>query len=202
MAKENRPGKTFTTGAAAKLLSLRRRTVTNYCEEGKIAATQNRISKRWSIRQEDLARFMKMHGLSAGNKSVLPRVLVVDDEPGIVRTITKILRKSGRELLIDSASNGYEALIRIGSDVPDLIFLDIRMPGMDGRDILKAIRNSPDTEKLKVVVVTGFPEEIDEMIALGADDALPKPFRAEQILQQTDKFLPSSQGALNHEFQL
>jgi len=183
-------GKVFTTGEAARVLSLTRRTVTKYCEEGRITATQNRVSKRWSIRQEDLARFMRSHGLQAGNKSVLPRVLIVDDEPGIVSTITKILRKAERELLLDSATNGYEALIKIGSDVPDLIFLDIRMPGMDGRDILKAIRNSPETEKLKVVVVTGFPEEIDDMIALGADDALPKPFRAEQILRQVQSFLP------------
>ena len=184
------PEKSCSTGAAAALLGIPRRTVTKYCIEGKISATQNKISKRWTIRQSDLVEFMKQHGLTPHKHSPSPRILIIDDDSAVVKTISKILLKTGWGISVDSAFDGFEALIKIGEEMPDLIFLDIQMPRVDGKDILTAIKKGSTTNKIKIIVVTGYPDKIEEMLSLGADRGLVKPFTINQIIDGVSQLLP------------
>jgi len=79
------------------------------------------------------------------------RIMVVDDEASIRRSLSDILLDEGYDVIL--ASDGYEALQRLNAVIPDLILLDIWMPGMDGTEILKEIKNRwPD---IKVIVISG-----------------------------------------------
>ena len=192
MAIINKTKTEYSTGEVASLLGLPRRTLTKYCAEGRINAVQNPISKTWKVRQPDLVEFMKKNGLTPLQTSDRPKILIVDDEPSMVSIITEILSRTGWDLSIDSTTDGFEALIKIGSEMPDLIVLDVQMPGTNGRDILTAIKRGQITRKIKVIVVSGYPDKIDEMLELGAEEALVKPFKKEHLLKKVKELLPDN----------
>ncbi len=100
------------------------------------------------------------------------KVLVVDDEPGIGQTFQRLL---GGAQVVEVAYDGYEALEKIRETPYDLIFLDVRLPGMDGVQTLESIKEIlPDAI---VVMISGYSveEEVKRAMAMGAQDFLPKP---------------------------
>src|SRR5688500_3722337 len=104
------------------------------------------------------------------------RVLVVDDEPGIRKVLRAYLEREG--FLVDEAVDGRSAIIRFaagGGESPDLVLLDIGLPGVDGLEVLRQLRSSSD---VYVLLVTARAEEVDRLVGLGvgADDYITKPF--------------------------
>lgn len=113
------------------------------------------------------------------------RILVVDDEPIVVKSCERILAPEGYS--VDIALNGKEAIEKLGKDGFDLVITDIKMPDMDGIELLRWIRNSkPDTG---VVIITGYPsqESIKEALRLRILDYLPKPFSPALLIETTQK---------------
>jgi DNA-binding response OmpR family regulator len=108
-----------------------------------------------------------------------PRILVVDDEPNIRRVVTTYLRDAGYE--VAEAANGDEALARFDRTEPDLVILDVMMPGRDGIEVLQQIRRRSD---VYVIMLTARSEESDRVIGLtvGADDYVTKPFSAKELV--------------------
>ena len=192
MAIINKTKTEYSTGEVASILGLPRRTLTKYCSEGKIKAVQNPISKTWKIRQQDLVGFMTKFGLTTLKTPAKPKILIVDDEASVILTITEILERAGGDISIDSTTDGFDALIKIGAEMPDLIILDVHMPGTDGKDILRAIKKGEITRDIKVIVITGYPDKMDVMLELGAEEALAKPFDTGHLLQVVKKLLPAS----------
>jgi len=109
------------------------------------------------------------------------RVLVVDDQPTNVRLLHAILSVSGYE--VSTAASGESALASIEASEPDLVLLDILMPGMGGHEVCRRIRERPETAYLPVVMVTASGEE-QKLAALraGADDFLTKPIDRQELL--------------------
>lgn len=102
------------------------------------------------------------------------RVLVVDDDPEVGKLFRRVL--ANRSQTVTTAHDGYEALERINEGQYDLIFLDVKLPGMDGVETLEKIKQiSPDSI---VVMMSGYSveEEINRAIDMGAQDFIPKPF--------------------------
>ncbi len=111
---------------------------------------------------------------------MLPSVLVVDDEPSILRSLHGVLADEGYDVL--TAPNGYEALKIIEEESPDLVLLDIWMPGMDGIETLKEIKkNNPF---LQVVIISGHGtiETAVRATKLGAYDFIEKPLSIEKVM--------------------
>ena len=108
-------------------------------------------------------------------------VLVVDDVPTNVRLLEAILTSHGYTVI--SAASGREALDRVMADLPDLVLLDIQMPGMNGYEVCRRLREVPATEFLPVVMVTSSDSEVrSEAIEAGADDFITKPFNQQELL--------------------
>jgi phosphate regulon transcriptional regulator PhoB len=110
------------------------------------------------------------------------KVLVVDDEPDIVELVTYNLRKEGYN--VTSAADGEEALNKIRKDNFDCLVLDLMMPGIQGVELCRILRNDPKTRKLPIIMLTAKGEEVDRVLGLemGADDYLPKPFSPRELM--------------------
>ena len=101
------------------------------------------------------------------------RILVIDDEPVVARVVAEALRIDGNQ--VTTACNGEEGLRAIEQQAPDAVFLDIAMPGMDGIEVLRRIRERH--ADLPVIILTGWASgrQIDEARRLGVTDILGKP---------------------------
>lgn len=110
------------------------------------------------------------------------KILVVDDEKDLVDLISYNLEKDGFEVL--RALDGERALEFLQSDVPDLVILDLMLPGIQGMEACKIIRNNPRTASLPIIMVTAKGEEVDRILGLeiGADDYITKPFSVRELL--------------------
>ena len=111
---------------------------------------------------------------------MFPSILVVDDEPSIVQSLSGLLADEGFEVI--TASNGYEALKLIDTESPDLVLLDIWMPGIDGLDTLKEIKKS--SPFIQVIIITGHGtiETAVKATKLGAYDFIEKPLSIDKVI--------------------
>jgi DNA-binding response OmpR family regulator len=107
------------------------------------------------------------------------KILVVDDEPAMVGALGALLGQAGHRIV--AAYDGEEALRRFHEDEPDLVLLDLAMPGLDGATVCRRIRETSD---VPIVVVSGERDRAAtvELLDLGADDYIRKPFRADELL--------------------
>jgi two-component system phosphate regulon response regulator PhoB len=110
------------------------------------------------------------------------RILVVDDEPDITALVAYHLAKGGYR--VSTAASGDEALRTAAEERPDLIVLDLMLPGVSGMDVLEELRRRPETRDIGVVVLTARKEEADRLRGLeqGADDYVVKPFSPRELV--------------------
>lgn len=113
---------------------------------------------------------------------VIRRILVVDDDPGIRRVLTYNLSAEGFE--VDAVEDGHQVLGAIGSFQPDLLILDVMMPGRDGLDVLSDLREQEGTRSIPVILLTAkaTDEEVWAGWQAGADYYVTKPFDLDEIL--------------------
>jgi DNA-binding response OmpR family regulator len=119
-------------------------------------------------------------------------ILVVDDEPKIVRLVADYLSAAG--FTVVTARGGDEALMRVRTDVPDLVVLDLGLPGLDGLDVTRAIRRNGE---LPIIMLTARDDETDRIIGLelGADDYVTKPFSPRELVARVRAVLRRHAGA-------
>lgn len=108
-------------------------------------------------------------------------ILVVDDEPDIVEIIQYNLEKSGFDVIV--AADGSAALEKARGETPDLIVLDLMLPGLEGTDVCRVLKQDERTRSIPILMLTAKSEEIDRIIGLelGADDYVVKPFSPREI---------------------
>jgi excisionase family DNA binding protein len=106
------------------------------------------------------------------------RILVVDDDEALLAAVKDTLEEIIPESAIETATDGYEALVQVGSFRPDVLVLDIRMPRLDGFEVCRRLKKRRETSAIRILAVTAFPErEVrDKALECGADDVLEKPF--------------------------
>ncbi|MCI0586510.1 MAG: response regulator [Planctomycetes bacterium] len=122
------------------------------------------------------------------------RVLVVDDEPYILRSLSYVLRKEGYE--VREARSGLEALEAVKTERPDLVFLDVMIPEVNGFEVCRTIRQNPALAGVRIVMLTARGQDHERGKASGADLFLTKPFSPSKILEVTRTF---TSGETNSE---
>jgi len=116
-------------------------------------------------------------------------ILVADDDLEILALVARHLERLGARVL--EASDGEEALETARAEKPDLIVLDVMMPGMSGWEVCRAVREEPDLKHTKVLMLTGIGERLNEMTSplYGADAFLDKPFDLDELRAQVEDLL-------------
>ncbi len=124
----------------------------------------------------------------------MPRVLVVDDEPNILLSLEFLMQQAGFE--VTTAEDAEQAQALISQQVPDLILLDISLPGMSGFDLLEQLRADDATRQLPVVMLTAHGREVEKEkgMALGASDYITKPFSTRELVSRVQALLESGNG--------
>jgi two-component system KDP operon response regulator KdpE len=112
------------------------------------------------------------------------RVLVVDDHPKVLRFVEIGLKLRGFDVI--TTASGEEALKLVKSAKPDIMLLDVIMPGMDGLEVLKKLRRFT---QLPVIAFSASPGNHDDAIRLGADDFMPKPFDPAGMMRRIEALL-------------
>jgi CheY-like chemotaxis protein len=109
------------------------------------------------------------------------RILVVDDDPEIVTMLSTRLTKRG--YAVTTASDGSQAIALAKKDLPDVILLDVMMPGKSGWEVARAIKQDPSTSSVKIVMVSAIGEKTNEITApiYGADAHVDKPFEFDHL---------------------
>jgi two-component system phosphate regulon response regulator PhoB len=109
------------------------------------------------------------------------RILVVDDEPDITALVAYHLARAGYR--VSTATNGQDALKSAREERPDVVVLDLMLPGVSGYEVLRELRQRPETREVGVILLTARREEADRVrgLSLGADDYLTKPFSPQEL---------------------
>lgn len=116
-------------------------------------------------------------------------VLIVDDEEDVLELVRYNLDKNGYR--VETATTGEDALIKVRGKLPDLLILDLMLPGIDGLEVCKKLKSDTKTEHIPIIMLTAKGEEVDIVtgLELGADDYVTKPFSPKVLVARVRKIL-------------
>ena len=119
-------------------------------------------------------------------------ILIVDDEPGVVVALQFLMEQQGYNVLV--AQRGEDALDLIYKYKPDLVILDIMLPGIDGYEVCEIVRLNPDYRDIKILFLTARRDEVEiaKGLALGADAYITKPFSNDKFVAAVNEVLEST----------
>ncbi|SNY95983.1 response regulator transcription factor [Halomonas sp. hl-4] len=119
----------------------------------------------------------------------MARVLVVDDEPNILISLEFLMQQAGFDVV--TAEDGEQAMNCVHQAKPDLILLDISLPGISGFDVLEQLRQDCTTATLPIIMLTAHGREVEREkgMALGADDYITKPFSTQALVEKVNALL-------------
>lgn len=119
----------------------------------------------------------------------MQKILVIDDEKNILKSIVMYLE--GHEYSVQAISNGLDGIKSAKEFLPDLILLDLVLPDIDGYTVCKTIKESLETEKIPIVIMSAKSQQvdIDKAFDVGALDYIMKPFEPQKLLEKIQKYL-------------
>ena len=121
-----------------------------------------------------------------------PRILLVDDEPSIVKMVGKRLEVEGFDVLV--AMDGQEGLAKAQAEHPDLIILDLMLPKMNGYEVCTMLKQDTRYQRIPIILFTAKAQEKDEKLGMecGADAFVRKPFRAQELLEHIRRLVEAA----------
>ena len=175
----------LTTLEAAEVLLVSTETIRTWAQKGKLRAQVTPGGHRRFF-HEDIEQFASSMGIDINARSAgqQPKILVVDDDDGTRKLISKFLQKEFSDVVIDTAANGFEAGQKIISFRPSIVILDIMMPGVSGVDVCRLIRSNNESKDINIIAITGHytDENISTIINAGANMCLGKPIEFDKLV--------------------
>ena len=178
----------LTLGQAAKYLGVAQSTIRKWSDQGRLPAFYTPGGHR-RYRQRDLDAFVSGSADSSGPRARgTPRVLIVDDDPRIREFVRVNLEMDG--YVVREAGNAEEGLAALEEQPPDLILLDVMMPGVDGWEMLRRMQERHGMGSIPVIMFSGQVESSDDDAqARGAQGFLGKPFNPQDLIARTKELL-------------
>lgn len=178
----------YTTHEVSRLLHVNPRSVINWIEQSLLHSYRTPGGHR-RIRRDDLLAFLHKHQIPTPESLFDGKfsVLIVDDEPEIVEIMKTFLERQGG-YAISSASDGITALIEVGRVKPDLLILDIMIPGVDGVEVCRRIKASSNN-RTAIIAVSGITENEKRILQAGADAFMAKPVDLDKLHTEAKRLL-------------
>jgi len=178
----------YTTHEVSHLLHVNPRSVINWIEQSLLPSYRTPGGHR-RIRRDDLLAFLRKHQIPTPESLVEGKfsVLIVDDEQEIVDIMKVFLQRQGG-YQIATASDGITALIEVGRAKPDLMILDIMIPGVDGIEVCRRIK-ADSNNKTVIIAVSGNSEHENRILQSGADAFMSKPIDLEKLHTEAKRLL-------------
>jgi len=173
----------LTPTEVAKLLLVSPITVRQWAQKGMLQAQMTPGGHR-RFELDVVKQFAKQKGLQATFPATdKPRFLIVDDDKQVNSFLVELLKTKDENLEIETAFDGFEAGMKIQKIKPDIILMDLMMPGMDGFEVCRMIKNNPDTAHIRLIAMTGYhsADNIQKIMATGAEKCIAKPIDVIQL---------------------
>ena len=183
------PSKTiYTTHEVSRLLHVNPRSVINWIEQSLLPSYRTPGGHR-RIRHDDLLAFLRKHQIPTPASLVEGKfgVLIVDDDPEIVDLVRTFLDRQGN-YEISTASDGITALIEVGRVKPDLLILDIMIPGVDGVEVCRRLK-ADSSNKTVIIAVSGISDSEKRVLQAGADAFMLKPIDLDRLHAEARRLL-------------
>jgi two-component system OmpR family response regulator len=183
----------LTTGQVAEACQVTIPTVKRWIREGHLAAFQT-AGGHFRVTEDEFRRFQTAQGMpvqrAAGEVEALPKTLIVDDDAALLDTLWEALTWDGR-YKVEVAQDGYEGLIKVGSFAPNLLLLDIRMPGLNGFQVCRRVKADPATGATRILAITGHGGALtrEQILEAGADGFLEKPLGLDALQAEVARLL-------------
>ena len=184
------PDHLYTTGEVARFYQVSRPAVKKWIKSGKLRAVRT-PGGHFRIPGRQLARFRKV-------ADEPPRILVVDDAPEVLDLVVESVHYFWPEAKIETATDGYEALIKLGAFQPHVAVIDVYMPGLDGFEVCRRIKSNPVTSSTKLMVVSGHvaPDTGARARGAGADEFFAKPLSMPVLVDRLRVLLGDTPGTV------
>ena len=185
----------LTVGAIAKLCRVHRTTVHRWLKRRGFQ-TSKTFGGYQRVTTHQLISYLKEEGmdipLEIRDDSPM-RVLAIDDQARALEIIVDLLAQRRGQFTLRTASDGVSGCILVGSFKPQVVILDLMMPGMDGFEVCARLSSLPPDERPRILVVTGYasPENVQKALACGAASVLAKPFTIDEFTACLDSILAS-----------
>jgi len=184
----------MTTGAVASACQVSIPTVKRWIREGHLASFQT-AGGHYRVTEDELDRFRVSRHIPAASPVAeeLPKVLIIDDDPVALGALADAFTWAGR-YKVEVAQDGYEGLIRVGSFRPDVLVLDLRMPGLNGFQVCRRIKADPATRSTRILAVSGYAQGDTTARAFeaGADEFLEKPLEFRRLRSAVDRLVAAT----------
>lgn len=166
----------MTPNEVAELLMVSPVTIRQWAQKDWIKATTTAGGHRRFLRQ-DVEKFARQRGMELSSDGP-PRVLVVDDNRSFARYLADLLANQSFDIHTETAHDGFDAGRKVLQFEPDIVLLDLKMPGMDGFSVCRQLKNDEETSQIRVIAMTGYytPENESKILNAGAEACLAKPF--------------------------
>lgn len=182
----------YTTFEISQICGVNPTTVQNWVKGKKLRAFQTPGGHR-RVRREDLVAFLRKFDMPvpADLTQGPPLVLIVDDEVDILDMLEALMRSGDEDVKVAKAQNGVDALLMIGASKPNLLILDLKLPGMNGFEVCRKLKESPGTQDIKIVAISGdhSPEVRERVLNAGADLFFTKPLEIVSFREQCFELL-------------
>jgi len=190
--------KTLKPSDIAQYCDVHQRTVSRWIANGQLKGHKLPGRGNYRVLVEDFINFLHQQKmpmpeafLASNNKELSAAkksILIIDDELSMRNALKRALQSTPYTILF--AQDGFQAGVKIIAEKPDLILLDLSLPGLDGFEVIQFIRQRQDLATLKILVLSGLSStELVESIRLGADDAIAKPFDNQDLLNRVNMLL-------------
>jgi len=181
----------LTTGEVARICSVAPRTVSKWFDTGKLRGYRIPGSKDRRIPVQQLIRFMRAHGIPLdGLNTGVTRVMLVEADQDVAELLsTALTREAGFE--VRTAGGAFEAGCIAGVFKPEVLLLDVGLPGLAGREAIRGVKNSPDLTGCKLIAVTQplRPGEEESLKQQGFDATLQRPFEVSRVVTTIEQIL-------------
>jgi excisionase family DNA binding protein len=188
----------YTTFEISQICGVNPVSVQNWVKAKKLKAFQTPGGHR-RIRREDLISFMNNFGIPLPTELMqdLPTVMIVDDEVDILDMLESVMKLDNEGVRVIKARSGIEALLAIGESKPNLLILDILMPGMNGYEVCQKLKENPNTQNIRIAAISGDPSPSvrDRILNAGADLFFTKPLEVMGFREQCLQLLGPADGS-------